>query len=136
MEASRRMMQIMQGAFLMSILVYVLIIKMVPAAGSRNLLMFKILVGVTIALLATIARLRRRLVKPAEETLASQPDDPAALARWRTGYLITYACSEAMALYGVVLHFLGFSLTEVLPFLIAGFVLILFYAPRRPAPAR
>jgi F0F1-type ATP synthase membrane subunit c/vacuolar-type H+-ATPase subunit K len=85
---------------------------------------------------AVIFLLRRKLVKSAEQILSVQPDDTAALARWRAGYLITYAFSEAIPLYGLVLHFMGFAFAQVLPFFVAGFVVILFYAPRLPAPTR
>jgi len=121
---------------LISVVLYGFIIKMVPSTGRRNVMVLRVVVALSVALLATIGHFRRRMVKPAEQILASQPNDPSALRRWRTGYLITYACGEAVALYGVVLHFLGFTLTEVLPFLLAGFVLILFFTPSRPAEAR
>lgn len=136
MEAARRMMQIMRGAFLFSIVLYAVMTKIVPASVAPNLLMFRALALLSMASVAMIFLLRRKLVKPAEQILSAQPEDAGALARWRTGYLITYAFSEAIALYGLVLHFTGVAFAQVLPFFIAGFVLILFYAPRRPAPTR
>jgi hypothetical protein len=136
MEAARRMMQIIQGALLMSIVLYAVMTKIVPANVAPNILLFKMLSLLAMGTVVMIFLLRRKLVRSAEQTLSAQPDDTAALARWRTGYLITYAFSEAIALYGLVLHFTGFAFMQVLPFFIAGFVLILFYAPRRPAPTR
>jgi hypothetical protein len=43
---------------------------------------------------------------------------------------VTYCLSEAIALYGMVLHFLGFGLSQIVPFFIAGLGLIIFYWPR------
>jgi F0F1-type ATP synthase membrane subunit c/vacuolar-type H+-ATPase subunit K len=136
MEAARRMMQIIQGAFLMSIVLYAVMTKILPAGLAPDVLLFKMLSLLSIVTVAAIFLLRGKLVKSAEQILSVQPDDTAALARWRTGYVITYAFSEAIALYGLVLHFMGFAFVQVLPFFIAGFVMILFYAPRRPAPTR
>ena len=127
-------MQIMQAAFLFSIALYAVMTKMLPANAASNVAVFKVLVLLAVGNVVTIFLLRRKLVQSAEKILSVQPEDTAALARWRTGYLITYAFSEAIALYGLVLHFMGFGFVQVLPFFIAGFVLILFYAPRRPAP--
>ena len=135
MEAARRIMQIIQGAFLVSIVLYAVMTKLLPASVAPNVLIFKVLALLAMGNLVMIFLLRRKLVKPSEQTLSTQPEDAGALARWRTGYLITYAFSEAIALYGLVLHFMGFTLVQVAPFFVAGFALILFYAPRRPAPA-
>jgi hypothetical protein len=136
METTRKMMQIIQGAFLFSIVLYAVMTKMLPANVAPNVLIFKALALLSMVTVAVIFLLRRKLVRSAEQVLSAQPDDTAALASWRAGYLITYAFSEAIALYGLVPHFMGFAFTQVLPFFVAGFVLILFYAPRRPAPAR
>ncbi|MGA9304770.1 MAG: hypothetical protein WBW31_05120 [Candidatus Sulfotelmatobacter sp.] len=38
--------------------------------------------------------------------------------------------SEAIVLYGVMLHFMGFALSQVAPFFIAGAVLMLFLGPK------
>jgi hypothetical protein len=45
---------------------------------------------------------------------------------------MTYALSEAIAIFGLVLRLIGFSLSQVAYFYIAGFILLLFFGPRRP----
>lgn len=136
MEAARRMMQIIQGAFLVSIVLYMVMTKILPANAAPNVVVFKVLALLAVGNVVTIFLLRRKLVKAAEQILSVRPDDTAALARWRGGYIITYAFSEVIALYGLVLHFMGFAFAQVLPFFTAGAVIILFYVPRRPAPTR
>ena len=74
-------------------------------------------------------------MKPAESSLAGNPESATTLYRWRTGYMATYALSEAIVLYGVVLRFLGLSFSQVVPFFLAGFILMLFFGPRRPSNA-
>lgn len=66
--------------------------------------------------------MRRTIAKPAEMALQGDPENAAALRRWRTGYTTTLALREAVVLYGVVIRgnpgFLRFS---------AGIVLVLFF---------
>jgi hypothetical protein len=38
-------------------------------------------------------------------------------------------------MFGLVLRLIGFSLSQVASFYIAGFILLLFFGPRRPIPA-
>ena len=66
---------------------------------------------------------------PAESLLAGHPEDTKALRKWRQGYIVIYILAEAVALYGVVLHFIGFAAVRVGPFFVAGFTLILFFRP-------
>lgn len=136
MESARRTLQIVQAAFLGSIAMYALLVKTIPSTVPANLQLFRIITVVAVLDVLVVFVVRRTLVARAQGTLAAQPEDAGALQRWRTGYIVTWAASEAVALFGVVLHFIGFTLTQVAPFLIAGFVLILFSAPRRPATAQ
>jgi hypothetical protein len=70
------------------------------------------------------------MLKSAESMLAKNRENPAGLYRWRVSYMATYALSEAVVLYGVVLRFMGLEFTQVAPFFIAGFILMLFFGPR------
>jgi F0F1-type ATP synthase membrane subunit c/vacuolar-type H+-ATPase subunit K len=38
---------------------------------------------------------------------------------------------ETLALFGFVLRFMGFTLSEVAPFYVVGFALMLLFGPRR-----
>jgi hypothetical protein len=122
-------------ALLVSIALYVFLGERVgqsmAAAPNRNL--YFVLTLVAITTVGMIFALRRLLVLRSEATLAAQPNDPAALNRWRSGYIITYALCEAVALFGLVLRILGFTLLQVAPFYLVGFVLMLFFRPRLPS---
>jgi len=48
------------------------------------------------------------------------------------GSIPTYALSESIALFGLILRLIGFSLSQVWSFYIAAFILLLFFRPRRP----
>jgi len=100
------------------------------AAPDRNVYFAITLIAITTV--GMIFAVRRLFVLRPEETLVSQPENAAALNRWRAGYLVIYALSESVALFGLVLRILGFNLSEVTPFYLAGFALMLLFAPRRP----
>lgn len=77
--------------------------------------------------------LRRTMVFRAAALLGHGPADGAALSRWRSGHIVTFALCESIALYGLVLRICGQTLGQSAPFYLAGFVLMLYFGPRRPA---
>jgi hypothetical protein len=137
MEPARRAVQIVRIALLVSILLYVLIGERVgqitAAAPLRNLYFLLTLVALTTV--GMIFAVWRLFVLRSEATLAAQPEDKAALKRWRSGYIISYSLCEVVALFGLALRILGFALSEVAPFYLVGFVLILLFSPRRAPSA-
>jgi hypothetical protein len=72
------------------------------------------------------------MVLQSEAELKTKPGDPVILARWKTGYFVTYALCEALALFGLVLRILGFTLNQVWPYYAGSFVLLLLFWPREP----
>jgi hypothetical protein len=71
-------------------------------------------------------------VARAVPTLRVDPNDSGALKRWKAGDIVIYAMAETIAMFGVISRGLGFGMSQVAPFFLAGFALILFFAPRRP----
>src|ERR1039457_909940 len=65
-----------------------------------------------VAVVGIIFVVRRTLVLRAAESLATRPDDSFILTHWRTGYLATYALCEALALFGLILRFLGYNFEQ------------------------
>lgn len=80
--------------------------------------------------------IRRNFVLQSAVQLGTQPEDSKLLVRWRAGQIITWALSLSIALYGLVLRYMGFSFPQVLPFFVAGVILLLVTAPRRPQELR
>ncbi len=138
MEPARKLLQTVRIALLVSIALYVFIGERLSPNGAgapdRNLYFATTLVAITT--LGMIFAVRRLFVLRSEAALADQPEDIAALNRWRTGYIFTYALCETVALFGFVLRFVGFTLSQVAPFYLVGFALMLAFGPRRPASRR
>jgi hypothetical protein len=132
-ENAIKIIRAIQIAMLLSVAIFVLAGEMVgsiPRLSDPTL--FYALSLATITIVGVILVVRRTLVLQSAETLATRPNDVATLNRWRAGYVMTYALSEAIAMFGLVLRLIGFSLSQVASFYIAGFILLLFFGPRRP----
>jgi hypothetical protein len=128
MGASVKLLQIVRFALLGSIVLYMIVMERVAHASAPPAPVF--FYAITFAAIMTVGMifvLRRILIAPVEAEAGGL--SPASLVRWRAGYIVTYALSEAVALFGFVLGILGYSLTQVAPFFVAGIVLILFFGP-------
>jgi len=125
-----------QWLLLVSILLYA-IVGEVAANGVRavNPSIGYLFTTTAVAMVGVIFLVRRTLVFRAEEILAAHPDDSLSLGHWRTGYIATYVLCEFLALFGLVLRFLGGDFQQSLPFYIGGFTLLFFFRPRSPARA-
>jgi len=126
-------MQIVRLSLMVCIILYAVIVMLLPTKGTPNQLAFKIITLLAVVLVVTVFAFNRTMVRRALAGLALHPEDRLSISRWRTGYLVLYLLSEAIATYGVILHFIGFTLEQVAPFFLTGLVLILYYGPRKPA---
>jgi hypothetical protein len=133
MEPARKVLQIVRIFMLVSIVCFAFMGERVwqSAAPDRNVYFAITLVAITTV--GIIFAVRRLFVLRSEATLVSQPENVEALNRWRMGHLAIYALSESVALFGLLLRILGFNLSEVAPFYLAAFALMLLFGPRRPS---
>lgn len=130
MQTARKFIQIVRFVLGAAVVMYFFLILWLPSSATPSPILLRAIGIVAIAEAILIFVMRRILVFAAETVLENQPEDPKALATWKTGYLITYAISLSIAMYGLVLHFLGFSFVQVVPFLLAGLALIAFLGPK------
>lgn len=134
MEPQRKLLQTVRIALLVSIALYVFIGERIErstsAAPDRNIYFVVTLVAITTV--GIIFAVWRLFVLRSETTLADRAEDTTALKRWCRGYIFTYALCETVAMFGLVLRFMGFTLSEVAPFYVVGFALMLLFGPRRP----
>lgn len=136
MEASLRLLRIVRIAMLASIMMYAYIANQFgPAPKPNQPVLFFIIAGLSVLMITSLFPIRRRIISRQEIVLAAHPEDVDALRRWRTGFLTIYCICEAVVLYGVVLRYIGFTFSQVIPFFLAGFGLMLFFSPKRPSSA-
>lgn len=74
--------------------------------------------------------LRSQYMGRSVEVLREQPADTAALARWRTGNIVSFTFAETITLCGLALKFLGADWRIAGPFFAVGLVLLLLWFPR------
>lgn len=137
MDSALRVLRALQAALVVSVVLYLVLAMRLPAPppASTAPAMLAALGFLSVMNVGIVFLLRRILVRRSEAILENNPEDPAALLRWRGGHIATYAVAESIALFGLILRFMGFTLSQVWPFLLAGFILLLFLRPRRPVSA-
>jgi hypothetical protein len=128
---SMKNLQAIRMAMLASVVFCGLIATLAPSNEEPKPIVFYGLSGMAIVEVAAIFVIRRILVSAPRTAAVPQPQQANASMKPETALILIYCLSEAVALYGLVLHFLGFSWTQVLPFFIAGLVLLFFFDPRR-----
>lgn len=136
MDSLLRTLRIIQTALLGSVLLYVLLAaRLGPPPRPTFPLVFFMIALMAVANSVGIFVIRRIMVKRAENVLQTNAGDSKARARWGAGHILILALSESIALYGFVLRFVGFGFSQVIPFFVASFILMLFFGPRRPSDA-
>jgi len=133
-EGTLRQLQLVHACLIVSILLYVFLMKLLQLPNtespSTNLVW-----GLAIESVVTLGvgfSIRSRKLSAAFQTLRVNPNDPGALAQWRTGAIISDALAESVALCGFVIHYLGGTSRQAAPFFAAGFLAMLLWWPRRP----
>ena len=134
MGRTLRLLRVVQFVMLGTILLYIVVGEVAgPALRSVNQAFSYIFSTLSVAVVGMVFVVRRTLVLRSAQGLVTAPDDALMLGHWKTGYIVTYALCEALAVFGIVLRFLGYNLQQSLPFYLGGFVLIAFFRPRTPA---
>lgn len=132
MGATLRTVRLIQVAMLVSIGIYVVVGEVVGARITTNANTIYAISFAAISLVGAILVVRKTLVLQSEIELKEKPGDPVILARWKTGYIVTYVLCEALALFGLLLRIMGFHLIQVWPYYAGSVVLLLLFWPRLP----
>jgi hypothetical protein len=136
MKSALRTLRVLQWMMLGSIALYAFVGEVV-SSGARAVdpSLSYVFSTAAVAVVGVIFVVRRTLVLRSGESLALYPDDPSLLHHWKSGYLATYALCEILALFGLILRFLGFNFQQSLLFYTGGFVLLFFFGPQEPVSA-
>jgi len=133
MTRALSMLRVVQWAMLASIVLYVAVGQLVsPVTRALDPAMSYLFATLGVATVGIIFVVRRTLVFRAESSLATQPEDSLSLNQWRTGFIATYALCEALALFGLILKFMGGGLQASVPYYLSGFILLFFFRPHQP----
>jgi hypothetical protein len=132
-----RVVRLIQISMLVSIALYAVAGEMLSRTmnGIPGNTLFHAFSLISISLVGATVVVRRTLVLPSEAALKQNSDDNLALSRWRTGHIISYALSELLGMFGLILRMAGFTLANVWGFYLGAFLLLLLYSPRAPRAA-
>jgi hypothetical protein len=132
-EGSLRNVRMVYGALLFSIVLYIVAAEMVGDRVPHDIhVTWLAFLACCCPLIVVAIMVRAKMVKPAAEILQAQPNDSAALGRWRTGITTSLVLTEAIALCGLAARFLGGTLLQATPFYAVAIALMLLWWPRRP----
>ena len=132
MGAPLRTIRVIQIAMLVSIGICVVAGEAVGARVMTDVRALYAIPFAAISLVGAILVVRKTMVLQSEDELKVKPGDPVVLARWKTGYIVTYVLCEALALFGLLLRVMGSTLSQVWPYYAGSFVLLLLFWPREP----
>jgi cytochrome b561 len=136
MRGTVKTLRAVQWTMLGSILIYAVVGELV-GSGARGVdpSLSYVFTTAGVAIVGIIFVVRRTLVLRSAENLVNHPDDSLTLSHWKSGYVATYALCEALALFGLILRFMGCGFQQSVLFYIGGFVLLFFFGPQEPARA-
>jgi hypothetical protein len=80
--------------------------------------------------IAIASVLRTRYISTSAEILRAEPENQAALAKWRMGNVISFTFAQTVTLFGFLLRFLGAQWKVAGVFFAAGLLLLLLWTPR------
>ena len=132
MSLALRTVRLVQIAMLVSVGIFVVVGEVVRPPFAANPTILYAASVASIGLVGALLVVRRTLVLESEAQLREKPGDALILSRWRTGYVAMYALCETLALFGLALRLVGFSIDHVWPYYAGAFVLLLLFWPRVP----
>jgi hypothetical protein len=132
MGTAVKTVRLIQIAMLVSVGIYAVVGEVAGRHLNTDATVIYAISFASISVVGAILVVRKTMVLQSEAELKTKPGDPVMLARWKTGYFVTYALCEALALFGLVLRILGFTLNQVWPYYAGSFVLLLLFWPRAP----
>lgn len=130
MDSSLRRLQTIRFALLGSIVIYFVVSLYSSARPEESPQMILVLALTSVVIAAAVFVLRHKVLAPSAALAATQPEDTKALSLWRTAHIVMWALCEVIAMYGLLLRYLGFTVAQAAPFFVCGFLLILALGPR------
>jgi len=136
MIGALKVLRAVQWAMLVSVVLYAIVGQVAgPTPRGIDPTLSYLFATLSVAIVGAILVVRRTLVLRAGESLVSRPDDSLSLSHWRTGYIATYVLCESLAVFGLILRLRASPVVASVPYYLGGFILLLFFWPRRPADA-
>lgn len=133
MRGTLKKLRVTQWAMLGSILLYAAVGEVLRSrAKTPDPSLSYVFTTAAVALVGVIFVVRRTLVFRSAEGLAAHPEDALSLIHWKNGQIVTYVLCDVLGLFGLASRFIGDNFQQSLPYYVGGFVLLLFFGPKKP----
>lgn len=133
MDQSMQKLRVLFLVFFIMIVLLVVAGESVPAPENLYPKGLTLLLGfAALADLVTGFFLRTSMLDPARETLRRNPSDPAAIRAWNSGYVLSFAIAESVAMFGFAVRLLTGSIDLAFPFYVVSATALIRWMPRRP----
>lgn len=132
MKDALRGLRLVEMALMASIIVCAAIGESIGPRKTPDNTVFYAVSFISISIIGAVMVVRRTLVLHSENVLKERPDDQRALARWRSSHVLLFVMCGALALLGLVLRVLGYSLNHVWGFYVGSLTLLVLFFPRAP----
>lgn len=135
-EKALRNARMLHAGFFLASIAYILVPLVVIKTQTKEV--NPVIIGMVFLLaisdLGIAIFFRARLVNPVTETLAQNPEDAMAAARWSRGVSLSLVFCMATVLFGVALRILGANWNICGLFFVTGILLLLAWTPKLDLP--
>ncbi len=135
-QATLRETRILHAVFMLTVPLYIYtLVVLHPQERKISSAMVSSFAVESIAAAGLALLFRSRKITPALEILHRNPEDTAALARWRAVNILSFTLTETIVLFGFVLKYVGAGWNLAGIFFVVGVFLFLAWTPRLDVPA-
>lgn len=132
-DQRKRTLMIIWFGMLCALIAYFFVMQMIDVGDDSGVeALFQTIFATLAGAMAGVA-IYLRLVRIGRLLSTATPLSDRELSRLQSYYIVCFALSEAVGLYGFVLHVLGISLAAVVPYFAAAILILLICYPRLPA---
>ncbi|HEV1994298.1 MAG TPA: hypothetical protein VGR03_08205 [Candidatus Acidoferrum sp.] len=130
-ESTLRSVRVLHLIFLLTVALFIINLRMLqPAERGISFLTVSVFVLLCLSDIAIAISFRARMITPSIERLRVNPQDAAALGRWRSGVITSFTFAETVVLLGFMLKILGAGWNVAGVFFVVGILLLLAWAPK------
>lgn len=134
MKSKLGKLRLIQSVYILTIPLFVWIAESTRGRGRSDWTLWHwVITGLALWAVSGGFRIRRRLIRRAEEALAKDASNPKTLRQWQAGQFIGMPFAESIVLCGVLVRMvIGGALWQASLFYALGLLLMLLWTPRMP----
>lgn len=127
-------MRLFHAAMLASVFLYIALVEFFlrPTPREPNMVFVGTFLAVSITSCFVALFFRKSYVEASVEALRSNPEDAAAVRRWRLGVVVSVALAESVVLFGFVLRMIGTPVQYCAVFYVLAVLMMVILTPQRP----